>query len=102
LWSSFLDWSIEFPEKRKVSALLNLSDVITLETRARTAEARSRIDAVLAELGNRGALRGLPSGFAAAFMGSLQEATMDFIAREPARREEVTRKAFQVFWRAVR
>jgi AcrR family transcriptional regulator len=102
LWSRFLDWSIEFPEKRKVSALLNLSDVITLETRARTAEARSRIDAVLAELGNRGALRGLPSGFAAAFMGSLQEATMDFIAREPARREEVTRKAFQVFWRAAR
>src|SRR3984893_9836737 len=38
VWSGFLDWSIEFPEKRKVSAQLNVSDVITPETRVRTAE----------------------------------------------------------------
>jgi AcrR family transcriptional regulator len=36
-WSSVLDWSIEFPEKRKVSAQLNISDGVTTETRARTA-----------------------------------------------------------------
>jgi AcrR family transcriptional regulator len=101
LWTSFLDWSIEFPEKRKVSLQLNVSDVITPETRARTAEARCTIDAVLAELGTRGALRGLPPSFASAFMGSLQEATMDFITKQPERREELSRKAFQVFWRAL-
>jgi AcrR family transcriptional regulator len=102
VWSSFLDWSIEFPEKRKVSAQLNVSDVITSETRVRTAAARSNIDATLRELGSHSALRGLPQGFAAAVMASLQEATMDFIAKQPNRREELTRKAFQVFWRALR
>src|SRR5215467_13328970 len=27
VWSSYLDWAIEFPEKRKVSVQLNVSDV---------------------------------------------------------------------------
>jgi AcrR family transcriptional regulator len=102
VWSGFLDWSIEFPEKRKVSAQLNVSDLITSETRARTAEARSNIDATFQELGSRIALRGLPAGFAAAVMISLQEATMDFIAKQPNQREELTRRAFQIFWRTLR
>ena len=33
VWSSLLDWAIEFPDKRKVSAQLNVSDLITPETR---------------------------------------------------------------------
>jgi hypothetical protein len=35
-------------------------------------------------------------------MASLQEATMDFIAKQPSQREDLTRKGFQVFWRALR
>ncbi len=102
VWSGYLDWSIEFPEKRKVSAQLNVSDVITPETRARTAEARSHIDATLRELESHKALRGLPEGFAAVTMASLQEASMDFIAKQPDQREDLTRRAFQVFWRAFK
>jgi AcrR family transcriptional regulator len=102
IWSSYLAWSIEFPEKRKVSAQLNVSDLITPETRMRTAAERRPIDGTLSELGTRGALRGLPVGFAAATMAALQEATMEFIAKQPKRREELIKRAFQVFWRALR
>jgi hypothetical protein len=35
-------------------------------------------------------------------LASLQEATMDFIAKQPSQREDLTRKEFQVFWRASR
>src|SRR5258707_1571716 len=42
VWSSYLDWAIEFPEKRKVSAQLNVSDLITPETRMRAAAERGR------------------------------------------------------------
>jgi AcrR family transcriptional regulator len=101
VWSSFLDWAIEFPEKRKVSVQLNVSDLITPETRTRTAAERGAVDATLSELEGRKALRGLPAGFAAATMAAMQEATMDFIAKQPKRREELTEQAFQVFWRAV-
>src|SRR5258707_5071899 len=64
IWSSYLDWAIEFPEKRKVSVQLNVSDLITPETRTRIAEQRGTTDGTLSELGTRGALRGLPAGFA--------------------------------------
>jgi len=102
IWSSSLDWAIEFPEKRKVSVQLNVSDVITPETRARTAAQRGTVDTTLSELGTRGALRGLPAGFGAATMSAMQEATMDFIAKQPKQRKELIERAFQVFWRAVR
>lgn len=102
IWISFLDWAIEFPEKRKVSMQLNVSDIITQETRARMAEERSTIDSTLGELDSRGSLQRLPAGFAAATMAAMQEATMDFIAKQPRKRREIVDHAFQLFWRAVK
>jgi AcrR family transcriptional regulator len=102
VWSSFTDWAIEFPQKRKVSNQLNLSDVVTAETRSRMAEKGGMIDALFAELGNRETLRGLPSGFAAAAMSAMQEATMDFIAKSSRQRKALTERGFELFWRAVR
>ena len=102
IWSSVLHWAIEFPDKRKVSAQLNLSDLITSETRMRAAAERNTIDATLGELATRGALRGLPPEFAAATMAAMQEATMEFVAKQPKHREQLIERAFQVFWRALR
>jgi AcrR family transcriptional regulator len=102
IWLSFLDWAIEFPERRKVSLQLNVSDLITPETRMRTAAQRGAIDGTLSELGTRGALRGLPAGFAAATMAAMQEATMEFIAKQPKQRGELIERALQVSWRAMR
>jgi len=102
VWSSYLDWAIEFPEKRKVSVQLNVSDVVTTETRAKTATERAPIDAALTQLEAREALRSLPAGFAAAAMAAMQEATMDLIAKYPKRRKALSEQAFKFFWRAVR
>jgi hypothetical protein len=102
VWSSYLAWAIEFPEKRKVSAQLNLSDLITPETRKRTEAVRSAIDATLIEVGRLGGLREMPEGFAASLMAAMQEATMEHVAKQPRRREEILERAFKVFWRAVR
>jgi len=81
---------------------LNLSDLITSETRMRAAAERNTIDATLGELATRGALRGLPPEFAAATMAAMQEATMEFVAKQPKHREQLIERAFQVFWRALR
>jgi AcrR family transcriptional regulator len=102
IWSKSLDWAIKFPEKRKVSVQLNLSDIITPETRLKTAVQRAAIDGTLSELGIRGAQRGLPAGFAAATMAAMQEVTTEFIAKQPKRRAELIERAFQVFWRVWR
>jgi AcrR family transcriptional regulator len=102
VWSGSLHWAIDFPEKRKVSVLLNVSDLITPETRARTAGERGAVDSTLSEVGARPALRGLPPGFAAATMSAMQEATLDFVSRQPKQREQLIERAFQVFWRGLR
>lgn len=102
VWLTYLEWAIEFPMKRKASVLLNVSDVITPGTRLRAAIGRELIDAALTELENRGTLRGLPAGFAAATMSAMQEATMDFIAKYPKRRKELIDRGFTLLWRAVK
>jgi AcrR family transcriptional regulator len=101
VWMSFLDWAIESPEKWKVSVQLNVSDVITTETRARTAGERGAVDKTLADLQKRESLRALPRGFCAATMLAMQEATMEFVAKQPRKRKELTENAFALFWRAV-
>jgi AcrR family transcriptional regulator len=101
VWSSVLEWALASPAKRKVSVLLNVSHLITPETRGRTAPERRALDATLHELGRRTALRGLPDGFAAATMSALQEATMDFIAAHPRQRDQLVERAFGVLWRAL-
>jgi hypothetical protein len=35
-------------------------------------------------------------------MSAMQEATLDFIAKQPKQREQLIERAFQVFWRALR
>ena len=102
VWRSSLAWAVEYPRKRKVSALLNVSDTITDETRESTAQERGLLDATLKELAGRGSLQGLPPGFAALLMGSMQEATMEFIAQHPRQQKQLAERAFAVFWRAVR
>lgn len=102
VWSRSLNWAIEFREKRKVSLLLNLSSVVTPESRARLTESRGFIDAMFAELGKREALRGLPAGYTAALMASMQEATMDFVAKGARQRTVLIERGFALFWRAVR
>ncbi|HZD48142.1 MAG TPA: TetR/AcrR family transcriptional regulator [Silvibacterium sp.] len=102
VWLTYLDWAIEFPMNRKASVLLNVSDLITADTRARAAIGRELIDAALTELEGRGALKGLPAGFAAATMSAMQESTMDFIAKYPKLRKELTERGFAMLWRAVR
>lgn len=102
VWSSSLGWSIEFPEKRKVSLLLSLSAVVTSESRTRLAEPRGVVDAMFAELGKREALHGLPAGYAAGLMASMQEATMDYASKSVRQRKVLVERGFALFWRAVR
>lgn len=102
VWTQFLGWAIECPERRKVSVLLNVSDVLTAKTRGSVATIRGVIEPTMQELGRRSVAHGLPAEFAPAFLSSLQETTLDFAVRQPGRRKELIERGFQVFWRAIR
>ncbi|WP_263383211.1 TetR/AcrR family transcriptional regulator [Granulicella arctica] len=102
IWLSYLDWSIASPEKRKASMQLHLSDLITPETRERAGSERGAVEATLRELGARSSLRNMPAGFAAATMSAMQEATMEFAAKDLQHRDRLLEEGFRIYWRAVR
>jgi AcrR family transcriptional regulator len=101
VWQTYLGWWMKTPERRRVSVLLNLSNILTHETRVRTMNASGPLKKMLVDLGARG-LKEMPAGYAAATMSAMQEATMEFAAKDPKRRDELIEKGFRVFWRAVR
>jgi AcrR family transcriptional regulator len=102
IWTEFLSWGIESPERRKVSLLLTVSDVLTANTRAQVATIRGAVESSMKELARRSVEHGLPPEFGAAFLSAMQETTMDFAVRQPKRRKELIERGFHMYWRAIR
>ncbi|MES2394243.1 MAG: TetR/AcrR family transcriptional regulator [Acidobacteriota bacterium] len=102
MWASYIGWATEQPAKRKAVAQLSVSEVVTAETRAAVSAGRSELQQLLAELSERGALRGLPPEFTAALMMSMEETTMEFVAKSPRRKQQLIEAGFEAFWRAVK
>jgi AcrR family transcriptional regulator len=102
VWESYAAWALANPDKRKVSAQLQVSDIVTPQTRAAVGLEREAVERALHELDRKAALRGLPEGFAAAMMLAIQETAMDFTTRKPRQHKELIGRAFALYWRAVR
>jgi hypothetical protein len=93
---------MEKPEERKVSVLLNLSTVVSVVTRERISAERGAVAQTLDELGERGAFKGLPKGFASSAMAAMQEAVMEMAAKKPRQKALLVEQAFDAFWRMAK
>jgi AcrR family transcriptional regulator len=104
VWSSYIAWLMEFPVKRQAMAQLSVSGIITPATRTRAAAGREEIERLLTELDKRALHHGLPTNASAVLMLSMQEATLELIARtsSKAKKNQLIEAAFAAFWRAVR
>ncbi len=102
IWTEYLRWAMEKPEERKVSVLLNLSAVVTAATRERVNGERGVVADTMEELGERGAFKDLPAGFASSAMLAMQEAVMEMAAKKPRQRAALVAQAFDAFWRMVK
>lgn len=102
VWTRYLRWAMEKPEERKVSLLLNLSPVISPETRKQVHAERCHVSRTMDELGKHGAFQHLPQGFASAAMTAMQEAVMDMAAKKPRQKTSLIEQGFEAFWRMAR
>lgn len=102
IWTEYLRWAMEKPEERKVSVLLNLSTIISAETRERMHGERGAVSETMDELGGHGAFKELPGEFASAAMSAMQEAVMEMAARKPRQKAQLIEQAFDAFWRMAR
>lgn len=99
VWTEYLRWAMEKPEERKVSVLLNLSMVISAATRELVNSERGAVAQTMDELGERGAFKDLPPGFASVSMMAMQEAVMEVAAKKPRQKSKLVEQAFNAFWR---
>ncbi len=102
LWTEYLRWAMEKPEERKVSVLLNLSMVISVATRELISAKRGAVAQTMEELGERGAFKDLPRGFASSAMTAMQEAVMEMAAKKPRQKAMLIEQAFEAFWRMAK
>jgi AcrR family transcriptional regulator len=102
IWTEYLRWAMEKPDDRKVSVLLNLSDVISSTTRERINAERGPVTLTMKEVGERGAFKNLPPGFASSAMSAMQEAVMEMAAKKPRQKAKLVERTFDAFWQMTR
>jgi AcrR family transcriptional regulator len=102
VWTEYLRWAMEKPEERKVSALLNLSMVVSAASRQQMSAERGAVSQTMDELGERGAFKDLPPGFASSAMMAMQEAVMEMAAKKPRQKVRLVEQAFDAFWRMAK
>lgn len=101
LWNSFVDWGAHNPEKRRALRQLTVSEKITPASQRAGSEGFSDIKAMLEEGFASGVLRPQPEAFLGATIEALTDVTLDFIARDPGRREVYRHSGFEAFWGAI-
>jgi AcrR family transcriptional regulator len=101
VWSNWMGWAAKSADKRRALTHLGVSDDITPASRA----AGHKLMAGIAELMERsrahGPLRKAPLPFVAAIMNSVADATMDYMAQDPAHAQKSCTIGFEALWRIV-
>lgn len=101
IWRNWTTWAVTSPDKRRALAQLSVSDEITPETRAAGQKMMAGIAELLEQIRANGPLRKVPMNFVAGIMNSVAEATMDFMAQDPARAKKHCKVGFEALWRVV-
>ena len=101
LWTNWTAWAVANPEKRRVLALLTVADEITQASRDAGHEAMAGIGELLEQARAGGPLRDAPMGLVVAILGSLAEATIDYMIRDPAHAKEHRDAGFGAMWRVL-
>ena len=97
----FIDWGAEYQMKRKAMRQLSVSERITEQSRQQGNAAFGDINEMIEESLVDGALKGCSMTFAGGIFEALAETTLEFIARDPGRREHYKQSGFAFFWNGI-
>jgi AcrR family transcriptional regulator len=101
MWTNWMRWATSNPDKRRALTLLDVSDLITRETRAASHQAMAEVAAMLERARARGPMREAPMEFVVAIMNSLADVTMDFTIKDPANADAHRKVGFDALWRTL-
>ena len=98
IWSGWIDWGSNYPDKRKAMRQLGVSERITPASRQAGMTPFRDISEALDQAKAAGPLRDQPHAFVGALFEALAEATVEFVARDPERREQYKQAGFHMLW----
>jgi AcrR family transcriptional regulator len=101
IWSQWMRWASTNPEKRRLLALLQVSDEITPSSHEAASRGMTAIGGVLERIRANGALRHASAAFVFALANALAEATIDFVLSDPEHADEHIRDGFDALWRMI-
>lgn len=101
LWTTWTDWGVARPNKRRAMAQLSVSEQITEQSRkAAYKYADPTLDIVRRASAN-GALRTAPAGYVNTLVETMASATMDYMASDPAQASQLRNAGFEALWNAL-
>ena len=99
VWRNWTNWSVAFPEKRKALTLLDVSDVITAETRASAHRVMRPLGELMERCRAAGPMRKVPMPFVFLLLNSAANATMEFMTQNPKDATQYCNDGFEAVWR---
>jgi AcrR family transcriptional regulator len=97
VWDRFIDWGAAHPIKRNAMRQLSVSERITEDSKRRVGAAFRDVNTMLEQSLADGLLKDQPPAFIGAILEALAETTLEFIARDPQKREQYKQAGLQVF-----
>lgn len=101
LWTRWLNWAAANPDKRRVLALLGVSDEVTPATHTAAGRSMAGLASVLERSRAGGPMADEPLGFVLGLANALAEVTIDFLIREPEQATARSEAGFAALWRLV-
>lgn len=102
VWDCFVDWGVANPAKRRVLAMLEVSDVLTVESKVAGAAPFAEIKPMVQEaIDQRIMSRGIPEELIGGTMQALASMTMDLMVAKKKTAEMFREKGFEVLWAGI-
>jgi len=101
LWSRWLTWGVEAPEKRRALAQLVVSEEITEASRRKGHEIMASMARIMDRSRESGPMKEAPLDLVVAMMSAMAETAIDYVLQNPGRAEESRQHAFDALWRMV-
>lgn len=100
-WQGQMRWAIAHPDKRRAWAHLAVSEEITPESREAGHAVMAPVAALLERVRAAGPMRAAPLAFLVALMNAVGDATIDFMAADPANAKRYADTGFEALWRVL-
>jgi len=101
MWTRWLRWATEYPQKRRALAQLDVCDDVTVATHQTASEAMAGIAVILERSREQGPMRDVPLMFLVGLASAIADTTIDFIIGDPGHADTLAGVGFDALWRMI-